>query len=92
MQDESHRQSARDVRRQRALAHPDRRALLGYLLQRKNEKGTTGWELVDALGLMASMVRYHLRVLLSADLVACLANVPEPGGVEGPYVAAAAGL
>ena len=53
----------------RALSHPKRLAMLGYLMQRR-DSGTDGAELADALDLSLAKVRYHLRVLCEADLIA----------------------
>jgi hypothetical protein len=64
--------------------------LLGYLLQRKDGRGATGRDLVDGIGLMTIAVSYHLRVLLSADLVVSVENALQTGGVETPYLATTA--
>jgi DNA-binding transcriptional ArsR family regulator len=70
----------------RALGHPKRLEIFGYLTQ----KGAADEaELVEALDLAAPRVRYHLSVLQSAELIAHVA-----GGEAGhSYIAAAsAGL
>ena len=51
----------------RALSHPDRREILGYLMGSAEETSTS--ELADALDLDAAKVSYHLKVLRDADLV-----------------------
>jgi DNA-binding transcriptional ArsR family regulator len=51
----------------RALSHPKRLEMLGYLRQ----KGTvTEAELIAALDLAGPRVKYHLLVLQSASLIA----------------------
>lgn len=72
---------------QRALSHPKRVALLGYLT-RKRSKATDETELAEALDLSLAKVKYHLRVLCEADLIAH-AEDRESTAAER-YVAAAA--
>jgi predicted ArsR family transcriptional regulator len=59
--------------------------MLGYLMQKKG-MGTDEAELVKALDLSASQVRYHLLVLSSADLIAHVDDWKQ--GTAGRYVAA----
>jgi|GEM_PF-1052707 len=74
---------------ERALSHPKRLDMLGYLMQ-KNGTGTDEAELVEALDLSAPRVKYHLLVLQSADLIA---HVDDLEGTANRYIAAAsAGL
>ncbi len=70
----------------RAIRHPKRRKLLDYLARKKI--GTEEAELAEALGLTLPLVRYHLEVLQSADLVAHVED-SEP---TDRYVVALAGL
>lgn len=67
MQDESKQPPTNPVIK-RALSHPKRLEMLGYLTGK--EGGTEEDELADALGLTPPLVKYHLGVLQSADLVA----------------------
>jgi DNA-binding transcriptional ArsR family regulator len=69
-----------DVQTQMALAHPRRRAILGYLMQKKGE-GTGESELADFLGLTIAKVGYHLTVLRDADLI-LHADDSGPGAAE----------
>jgi predicted ArsR family transcriptional regulator len=71
---------------QRALSHPKRLAMLGYLTQKRSE-GTEEVELADALELSPAKVRYHLKVLCEADLIAH-AEDREPAAAAR-YIAAA---
>ena len=54
----------------RALAHPKRTEILGYLMQSEDGEGTDEGELANSLGLAMAGVRYHLKVLHDADLIA----------------------
>lgn len=67
----------------RAIRHPKRLEILGYLAGKK--AGTDEVELAEALGLTPPLVKYHLGVLRSADLVA----YNEPGTTGGDVVAIA---
>jgi DNA-binding transcriptional ArsR family regulator len=58
-----------DVQTQRALAHPKRTEILGYLKQKRGKEGADGSELADSLGLSKVQVKYHLAVLRDADLI-----------------------
>ncbi|MFZ0436177.1 MAG: winged helix-turn-helix domain-containing protein [Chthoniobacterales bacterium] len=53
---------------ERALSHPRRTEIFSYLMQKRGS-GTDREELVEALGLPAPRVRYHLLVLREADLI-----------------------
>lgn len=74
---------------QRALSHPKRLAMLGYLMQKRNE-GTDEDELADVLDLSLGKVKYHLQVLYEADLIAH-AEGRESTGAERYIAAASAG-
>jgi DNA-binding transcriptional ArsR family regulator len=69
----------------RALSHPKRLEMLGYLRQKGT--GTDEAELVTALGLDAPRVKYHLSVLQSAGLIAHIDDRKQE--TTGRYVAAA---
>ena len=71
---------------QRALSHPRRTAMLGYLM-RKRDGGTDEVELAGALGLSVPGARYHLRVLHDADLIADVGD--RRPGTTGRYIVAA---
>jgi DNA-binding MarR family transcriptional regulator len=74
---------------QRALSHPRRMAMLGYLMQ-KRDAGTGEAELADALDLSLAKVKYHLLVLCEADLIAHVED-RESTAAERYIAAAAAG-
>ncbi len=61
-------QPPNDTALKRAVRHPKRLEMLGYLAGQ--DGGTEEDELADALGLTPPLVKYHLGVLQSADLVA----------------------
>ncbi len=86
MQGQGKQSSHEETVLKRAVRHPKRLELLGYLASRKG--GTEG-ELAEALGLTLPRVTYHLGVLRSADLVAQVEDA-EPG-TAGRYVVAIAG-
>jgi DNA-binding transcriptional ArsR family regulator len=69
MQDKGKQPSPKDPVLERALSHPKRLAMLGYLTE-KRETGTDEEELVEALDLSAPRVKYHLLVLRGAALIA----------------------
>lgn len=60
-----------DVQIKKALGHPKRTEILGYLMQTMGvaEQGADEVELADALGMTSAKVRYHLTVLCDADLI-----------------------
>ena len=60
MQDKGKRPQADPVLEQ-ALSHPKRLDILGYLMKKRGT-GTDEKELVEALGLPVSSVKYHLLV------------------------------
>ncbi len=62
------KQPSNDTALKRAVDHPKRLELLGYLAGKKS--GTEEDELAEVLGLTLPLVRYHLGILQSADLVA----------------------
>jgi DNA-binding transcriptional ArsR family regulator len=81
MQDER-KQPPTDPVLERALSHPKRLEMLGYLAQKKGV-GTDEAELIEALDLALPRVKYHLLVLQSADLIAHVGRE-----TAGRYVAA----
>jgi predicted ArsR family transcriptional regulator len=78
-----------DVRTQRALAHPKRTEILGYLTHKRDEEGTDADELSDSLDLAAAQVKYHLTVLCDAHLISHTDDLQS--GAVGRYVAVPAG-
>ncbi len=88
MQDEGKPQT--DPVLERALSHPKRLEMLGYLMQKKGTV-TDEAELVEALDLSTPRVKYHLLVLQSADLIAHV-DVLEQGTTSRYIAAASAGL
>ena len=84
MQGEGKQPSPKDPVLERALSHPKRLAMLGYLMEKRGT-GTDEEELVEVLDLSPPRVKYHLSVLRSADLVAHV-----DGRGQGRYIAAAA--
>jgi DNA-binding transcriptional ArsR family regulator len=60
-----------DVQIKRALAHPRRLEIFGYLVQKMGagERGASEFELAVALGMAGAKVKYHLTVLRDADLI-----------------------
>jgi DNA-binding transcriptional ArsR family regulator len=83
MQDKGKQPQADSVL-ERALSHPKRLAMLGYLAE-KQGTGTDEEELVGALDLSPPGVKYHLLVLQGAGLIA---HVDDLG--QSRYIAAAA--
>jgi predicted ArsR family transcriptional regulator len=63
--------------------------MLGYLMRKRSE-GTDEAELADALDLSPAKVKYHLRVLCEADLIAH-AEGREPATAARYIAAASAG-
>ena len=87
MQDQGKQSSHGEIALKRAVRHPRRLELLGYLAGSKS--GMEGVELAEALGLTLPLVKYHLGVLRSADLVAYVEDA-EPETTDR-YVVALAG-
>jgi len=83
---ENGRRHRGDTALRRAIHHPKRLEMLGYIAKEKT--GTGEAELADASDLTAGQVGYHLEVLRAAGLVVRVEE-PEPG-TAGRYVAAAA--
>lgn len=78
------KQSPDETALKRAVRHPKRLEMLGYLAGRKI--GTGDAELASALGLSLPRTRYHLKVLQAAELIA---NVDDPTpGMASRYVVA----
>jgi DNA-binding transcriptional ArsR family regulator len=86
MDDAGKQSHAIDPLIRRALSHPRRTTMLGYLMQRRS-RGTDEAELADALDLTMPSVRYHLTVLRDYDLITHIGD-QEPG-TTARYVAAA---
>lgn len=84
VQDQNRQPNPTEAMLKRALSHPKRLEILGCLT--KKEAGTSEEELIEALGLTPSRVRYHLAVLQSADLIA---HVDRASGALDQYVATA---
>lgn len=61
----------------RALSHPKRREILGYLMGKRDRAGTSERELADAFGLAVSQAAYHLWVLRDVDLIVTLDGLGE---------------
>lgn len=74
-----------DTALKRAVRHPKRLELLGYLAGKKS--GTEEKELAEVLGLTPPLVKYHLKVLRSADLVARVEEFAR--GAADRYIVAA---
>jgi DNA-binding transcriptional ArsR family regulator len=68
MQDDG-KQPQMDPVLERALSHPKRLDMLGFLTH-KGGAGADEEELAEVLDLSAPRVKYHLSVLLGADLIA----------------------
>jgi hypothetical protein len=75
---------------ERALSHPKRLEILGYLRQKKRA-GTDEAELIEVLDLSAPRVKYHLSVLYSAGPIAPVEN-QAPGAIDRYIAATSAGL
>ncbi len=69
------KQPPNDTALKRAVRHPKRLELLGYLAGKQG--GMEEDELAEALGLTPPLVKYHLGVLQSADLVAHAEDVAQ---------------
>ncbi len=89
MQDQGKQPNQAEPALKRALGHPKRIEIFGYLTQ---NGGAGETELVEALDLSALTVRYHLSVLHDADLIVQVEGGDH--GQAGPsYIAAtSAGL
>jgi predicted ArsR family transcriptional regulator len=87
MQGESKESSFQDTALKRAVSHPRRLEMLDLLA--KKETGIDQVELAEALGLNPSLVKYHLRILCSADMVAHVEG-SEPGTIDRYVVVAGA--
>lgn len=66
MQGQSKQPNPSEPAIRRALGHPKRLEIFGYLTQKG---GADEAELVGTLGLTAPVVSYHLEVLRDADLI-----------------------
>jgi len=84
MPNEAKKTSAREVALRRAFSHPKRLEVFSYLTRKK---GCTEAGLAGAHDLTLACVRYHLRVLQSADLVAHVEDADH--GTAGRYIAVA---
>jgi DNA-binding transcriptional ArsR family regulator len=67
MQGKSKKSRSQDTALKRAVSHPRRLEMLGYLAGEK--AGIDQVELAEALGLGLPLVKYHLGVLYCADMV-----------------------
>ena len=67
MQGKSKESSPQETVLKRAVSHPKRLEMLGYLAGKKT--GIDQVELAKALGLSLPLVQYHLGVLHCADMV-----------------------
>jgi DNA-binding transcriptional ArsR family regulator len=76
-----------DTTLKRAIRHPKRLELLGYLAG--NKTGMERVELAEVLGSTLPLVNYHLRVLQGADLVTHVED--SESGTTHRYVVAIAG-
>ena len=88
MQDESNRPDPTGLLLEQALSHPKRVEILDYLTRKGNRTGTRRTELARVLGLSAAEVKYHLKVLDGADLIARVEG-REQRRAERPYKAPA---
>lgn len=70
MQDESNRPDPIGPLLERALSHPKRVEILDYLTRKGDGARTRRTELARLLGLSDAKVKYHLRVLDDAGLIA----------------------
>jgi DNA-binding transcriptional ArsR family regulator len=88
MQDESNRPDPIGPLLERALSHPKRVEILDYLTRKEDGRGARRTELARILGLSAANVKYHLRVLDDAGLIARVESRGQ-GRAEHPYKAPA---
>jgi predicted ArsR family transcriptional regulator len=85
MQGQSKESNFQDTVLKQAVSHPRRLEMLGFLAGKKT--GIDEVELAEALGLNLPLVKYHLGVLCSADMVAHAEN--SKSGTIDRYVAVA---
>ena len=83
MRSHSKHSSSGEPALRRAVRHPKRLAILGYLAEKRGAIDEIG--LADAIGSSLPLVKYHLKVLQSADLVVSVDRDP---GASGRYIAA----
>lgn len=76
-----------DTQVRRALSHPKRTEILGYLVRKRDGAGATEVELAIAFGMGRRVVEYHMKVLGGADLIARFDGKQTPD-VDHSYVAA----
>ncbi len=88
MQGHSKQPDPPDPAIRRALGHPTRLEILGYLTEKG---GADEAALVEALDLVAPRARYHLAILRDAALIARVAS-GDPGRSGSMYIAAPADL
>jgi DNA-binding transcriptional ArsR family regulator len=84
--DQDEKFGQQDTALKQAVRHPTRLAVLGFVAGRKT--GVNEDELSSALDVPRVRVKYHLKVLQSAGLVANVADAPS--GVADCYVASTA--
>ena len=73
---------------QRALSHPKRTEILGFLMQKRDATGASKEEIAAACDIGGRALEYHLKVLQGADLIA-RSDGEQAWGAERSYVAAA---
>jgi DNA-binding transcriptional ArsR family regulator len=76
-----------EIQLKRALSHPKRTEIFGYILTQESKTGTGEAELIEMFGLSPARLKYHLTVLRGADLIAPAAGGSEQGQGERAYVA-----
>ncbi len=85
MHDQSKQSSHDEPALRQAVRHPKRLQILGYLTEKRAGVDESG--LADALGSSHLLVRYHLKILQSAGLVAH-AKGPQSSAAERYVIAA----
>jgi predicted transcriptional regulator len=87
MSDKSDETRQIEIQLKRALSHPKRTEIFGYILTQESKAGTGEAELIEMFGLSPARLKYHLTVLHSADLIAPAAGGSDQGQGELAYVA-----
>jgi DNA-binding transcriptional ArsR family regulator len=75
----------RYLRHERALAHPNRVAILDHL---EGVDLASGEQIAEAVGIERAVAAYHIQVLRDADLVERVGRMFEKGKTESFYAAA----
>ena len=86
MQDEDNQPPNMDAQIRKALTHPKRTEIFGYLIREKD--GTSEGELADEFDMGIPLVTYHLKVLHDADLIVRVEG-RDLGNAGYSYIAAA---